>query len=143
MSLVVLDASVAAKWFLPAEFEPLSREAAQLFRRFSEGELKFVVPDLFWAEFGNILWKYTRIGRCDSAVASQAVTSLLSCKIGALPTAELLEMAVAIARSFERTVYDSLYIATAIQTKTELITADERLVNALSLHFPVRWLGAL
>jgi predicted nucleic acid-binding protein len=31
----------------------------------------------------------------------------------------------------------------AIQSKTELITADERLANALAAHLPVKWLGAL
>jgi predicted nucleic acid-binding protein len=30
----------------------------------------------------------------------------------------------------------------AIQRKTELITADERLANALAAHLPVKWLGA-
>jgi predicted nucleic acid-binding protein len=30
-----------------------------------------------------------------------------------------------------------------VQSKCDLITADERLANALAARFPVKWLGAL
>lgn len=32
-------------------------EAIQVLDRFSLGELEVLVPDLFWPELGNILWK--------------------------------------------------------------------------------------
>jgi predicted nucleic acid-binding protein len=54
----------------------------------------------------------------------------------------LLPEAVEIALSHDRSVYDCLYIALAIQFKTEMITADERLANAVAAHLPVKWLGA-
>ena len=50
---------------------------------------------------------------------------------------QALQIAVVCDRSF----YDSLYVALALSTGTELITADERLVSALGSRFPVRWLG--
>ena len=46
MSLLVLDASVAAKWFLPRVGEPLADEALALLRRYAEGEIELIVPDL-------------------------------------------------------------------------------------------------
>jgi predicted nucleic acid-binding protein len=55
----------------------------------------------------------------------------------------LLEQALQIAMACDRSFYDSLYVAVAVSAKAELITADERLVNALGSRFPVRWLGAL
>jgi predicted nucleic acid-binding protein len=42
----------------------------------------------------------------------------------------------------ERSAYGCLYAALAIQFKTEMITADERLATALTAHLPVKWLGA-
>jgi predicted nucleic acid-binding protein len=36
-----------------------------------------------------------------------------------------------------------MYIAAAIEKSVDLVTADEKLVNATGSRFPVRWLGAL
>lgn len=46
MNVIVVDASVAAKWFLPAKGETLTDEALHLLRRYVSGEVRFVVPDL-------------------------------------------------------------------------------------------------
>ena len=54
----------------------------------------------------------------------------------------LLPEAFKIATDFDEPFYDSIYVAMAAATGKELITADERLVNALGSRFPVRWLGA-
>jgi predicted nucleic acid-binding protein len=59
-----------------------------------------------------------------------------------VPGEELLPDALEIAFAYDRSVYDSLYVALAIQFKTEMITADERLANALASRLPVKWLGA-
>jgi hypothetical protein len=37
VSTCVVDASVAAKWFLPAKQEPLANEALQLFKDYATG----------------------------------------------------------------------------------------------------------
>ena len=63
MTRCVLDASVAAKWFLPASGETLTEEALRLLEGYVKGDTRFLVPDLFWPEFGNILWKAVRLGR--------------------------------------------------------------------------------
>ena len=74
-----------------------------------------------------------------------AVASLQMYRFAAVeivPASGLLLPAWSIAVANERSFYDSLYVALAVTAKTELITADERLVNALGSRFPVRWLGA-
>ena len=48
-----------------------------------------------------------------------------------------------IALAFQRSVYDSVYIALAVTLNTYLVTADERLANAVAAKLPVKWLGAL
>ncbi len=143
MSLFVVDASVAAKWCLPAKDEPLADAAGLLLLRYAKGEIRFVVPDLFWAELGNLLWKAVRLGRCDKAAAETALTGLQDRKLPTVSSLDLLDLAFAIATAFDRTVYDSLYLALAVESKAQLITADERLANALAAQLPVKYLGAL
>jgi predicted nucleic acid-binding protein len=48
-----------------------------------------------------------------------------------------------IAFAYDLSVYDSLYVALAVQAKTEFVTADERLADALAARLPVKWLGAI
>jgi len=139
----VLDASVAAKWVLPAGDEPLRAESVGLLEAFTAGELGLSVPDLFWPEVGNILWKSARIGRISEATVWDAIDWLLDLKIPTSPTAPLLSDAARIAVTFDRTVYDSIYVALAIASNRPLITADERLVNAVGAQLPVRWLGSM
>lgn len=143
MSIMVVDASVAAKWFLPKQGEPLTDEALELFRRHVSGEILFIVPDLFWAELANIFWKAVRLGRCSKAFSETALASLQQLKLTTVPSLILLQSAFGIATAFNRTVYDSLYVALASLLKIHLVTADERLANALAATSHVKWLGSI
>ena len=67
MNTLVVDASVAAKWFLPASGETLTDEALEVLSHYAAGDLRFLVPDLFWAELGNIFRKAARQGRWSQA----------------------------------------------------------------------------
>ena len=143
MSRYVLDASVAAKWFLSGAQENLKSEALAVLKEYTVGQLHLVVPDLFWPEIGNILWKASRIGRISKESAMQAIDVLREQSIPTYPSFPLFHSAFIIATSFDRTVYDSVYIALAVETNATFLTADERLVNALAARFPIRWLGSL
>ncbi len=142
MKTYVLDASVAAKWFLRVR-EPLAEQAVGLLRRHVKAEVDFVVPDLFFAEFANIFWKAQRLGRCDAELASAAVHEVVNKGFPTYASAALVEPALQIARAFERTEYDSLYVALAVQTNSDFLTADEKLASAAAGQLPVVWLGYL
>jgi len=143
LSLLVLDASVAAKWFLPRAEEPLAEEALALLRQYAGGEIELTVPDLFWAELGNILWKAVRTRRIPEKAATQALRDMLRYGLPTIGGILLAEDALTIALSTGRTVYDAMYLALAVQRESIFVTADERLVNALATHWPVKWLGVI
>ncbi len=143
MTRFVIDASVAAKWFLPPSGEPLAEEALRLLGGYGEGRFQFAVPDLFWAECANILWKAVRQGRWTCSAAEEAIAALQDRRLPTTSSRDILEDAFSIAATFDRTVYDSLYVALAVRVKADLVTADMRLANALAAHLPVRWLGAV
>ena len=143
MSVVVVDVSVAAKWFVPGNGEKLADQAFALLNHYDRGEVRFIVPDLFWAEFANVMWKAVRLRRLSKASADVTLASLMQRGFPTIPSLKLLDSAFQIATAYDRTVYDSLYVALAVYSKAQLITADERLANSLAAHFPVKWLGAI
>jgi predicted nucleic acid-binding protein len=139
----VLDASVAAKLLVPESGEPLADRADDLYLRYTRGDLRFIVPDLFWAEILNVLWKTVRLGRWPQAAAMLALAQVQQWDFPTLRHQDVLHDALAIALSYDRTAYDSIYLAIARMTNSPLLTADERLANAVAAHLPVRWLGSI
>ena len=142
MNLVVPDASVAAKWLVWAG-EPLEVEALNLLELRNQGQLEFVVPDLFWPEIGSILCKAVQRSRCTEEVAEHSIQELRSYDLPTAPSEPLMESAFALARRYNRSFYDSIYIALAISRQATLVTADEKLANATAAYLPIKWLGAL
>lgn len=139
----ILDASVAAKWFLPHTGEPLHEEALKILEAYAFGRIGLSVPDLFWPELGNVLWKAVRLGRMTRESARQALESLLSKPIPTSPSLPLIADAFAIAATFRCTIYDGTYVALAVSTGAPLLTADQQLATALQGGVPVRWLGSV
>jgi predicted nucleic acid-binding protein len=140
---VVVDASVAVKWCLPSLREELVAQAEELLASSRREEVQFLVPDLFWVELANALWKAVRRNEISSNNAASAISFVRDLDIATVPSIDIVPQALDLAISHGRTVYDSLYVALAMQSKSDLITADERLANALAARFPVKWLGAL
>jgi predicted nucleic acid-binding protein len=141
LNTFVADASVAAKWLLPGPEEPFADEARRLLMYWTEGLYQLVVPDIFWTESANILWKATRRGRCTRHVGEAALVTLRQYKIPTVSSLTLLDSALQIAVNHGRTVYDSLYVSLAVQLDAQLITADEKLVNALPAYYRVKLLA--
>ncbi len=137
MSRLVVDASVAGKWFLPEEHS----DAAM---RLLSSPRALLAPDLILAEFANLLWKRHRVGQLEGEDAVRMVEQLIRVPIEIVPSSILLPAAMRLAMAHDRTVYDCLYLALAIERDYPLVTGDRRLVNALAggpLAGRVRWIG--
>ena len=141
MKTFVVDASVGAKWASPEMVEPLADRADRFLRAYVEGTVQVLVPDLFWIEIGNFLWKAAKRGEITAVLAQRGLEAMRNRDFPTVPSRAVLPEALKIAVDFRRTVYDSTYVALAVATGNELLTADERMVNALGSRFPVRWLG--
>ena len=142
MTTLVLDASVAVKWAVPSAQEPLTEQALRLFQRHLSGEIEFVVPDIFWAEVGNVLWKGIRQLRWRRDKAEAVAADICNQDFQTVPSRILMPEALDIALAYNRNIFDCLYAALALASRADLITADERLANALAARLPVKWLGA-
>jgi predicted nucleic acid-binding protein len=125
----VVDASVGIKLFL---IEEHSEQADRLFERLAGYRpARFYVPDLFFVEYANILWKYVRRFGYPPDNARQDVADLRALALTTVSTADLLEPALELAMTYDITAYDASYAALAAQLDLPLITADAPLALKL------------
>lgn len=139
----VVDASVVIKWLPPFRAEALAPEALILLEQWGRRSIDLVAPDLLWTEVANAHCRAVRQKRVTEDNAKISLAALHGHAIPTVPSEPLIDQALEIALLYGRTAYDSLYVALASMLKAELITADEKLVNALASDFPVKWLGAI
>ena len=115
--ILVIDASVACKWFFN---EPLSAEARQL----AASDATFVAPDMILAECANAAWRRVRDGTVTPAHARAFLDSLPLWFEALSPAAELHKAAFAMAHELGHPVYDCLYLALAEREQALVVTAD-------------------
>jgi predicted nucleic acid-binding protein len=132
MDYAVVDSSVAIKWLV---IEPYSNEARRLLSEYQSGSLALLAPDLIYAEIGNIVWKKHRFQGLAAVDAQLIIDAFRTLSFTTTPSSALLEDAFRLALAHQRTIYDSMYLALSIREKCQLVTADERLVNALGSVF--------
>jgi len=126
----VVDASVGIKLFL---LEELADHAHTLFSRLTGvPPSRLFVPDLFFVECTNILWKYSRRYNYPLDNAQQNIADLISLPLHVVSTAELVQDALSLAGRYEITAYDAVYVALGHRLGLPFITADEKLVRKLS-----------
>ena len=125
MSLYVVDASVAAKWF----FSEVHHQAA---RRIVDDRNDLHVPDFFLIEMDNALCKRIRRGDITAAEAGRIRGALRRSSVRLHPFGPLLDSAYAIAAGSGRGVYDCLYVALAALVGGPVVTADRRLYDGLA-----------
>ncbi len=133
MDKVVVDSSVAIKWFVA---QPNSDKANQILDAFDANELALLAPELIYTEVGNIAWKMYMFEGLASKEAQKIVDSFRLIKIELTSTVELLDDAFRLAVTHRRTVYDAMYLALSKREGCTFVTADKKLVNAVGAKFP-------
>jgi predicted nucleic acid-binding protein len=133
MDYVVVDSSVAIKWLV---VEPYSAEAHRILDGYRTGALTLLAPDLINAEMGNIVWKKHLFQGMGAADAQMIIDVFRTLPLTLTPTATLLEDAYRLAVTHQRSVYDAMYLALSLREKCRLVTANEKLVNAIGKVFP-------
>jgi predicted nucleic acid-binding protein len=126
MSLIV-DASVAVKWFV-------AEEGSEHARVLLADEDDLIAPELIAIEVGNAMWKKVRKGlmtEAQVAAAGRRLPSLFS-RLGSL--LELTPRASSLAMTLDHPIYDCLYLALAEREQLAIVTADDRML-ALAKRF--------
>lgn len=116
---VVVDASVAIKWFIQ---EPLRNKARHLIQ---SGEL-LSAPDFLFVELANVVWKLALRRDLERRQAEAIISSVGNMFLFTLSSGALRERALEIALTLRHPVYDCFYLACAESLEAELVTADSR-----------------
>ena len=126
-TLLILDASVAVKWFT---MEPLRDKALIIRDKYVNGELDLEAPSLLYYEVANALRYNPRFGIEEVRSAVRALEDLAITIYDF--KGELASRAVELAYRFGITVYDAAYVALAAMRNATLYTADKEVVMKAS-----------
>ena len=122
MSVLVVDASVAVKWFFRSRDDEADVGAAiELLRAVSADRLTLVQPPHFIAEVAAVL------AREAPHQAAAALRDLLAVEMTLADDPAIYGRSIALAARFDHHVFDTLYHAVALETEgATLVTADRR-----------------
>lgn len=120
MSLVI-DASVAVKWFVP---EP-GHDSARALLDLNDA---LIAPDWLLAEVANVFWKQQRRGQINLSLSQEAL-HILPGLLDLRPTVALVNEALKIAHSIDHPVYDCIYLALTREQGATLVTDDKGLIR--------------
>ncbi|HUI40448.1 MAG TPA: type II toxin-antitoxin system VapC family toxin [Terriglobia bacterium] len=120
---LVADASVVAKWLFR---EPDFAIARRVLERWTVGSLNLRAPEILAAEAAACIWKRVIREGLPESQALELYTRFWEYAPTLDPIADLVEPALALAIRHRHPIYDCLYVALAVKTGSELLTADER-----------------
>ena len=129
----VADSCVVAKWLL---IEPDTAEANRFFADIKSGGGRIVVLDLALIEVAQAIWKRVHRGLPTADEGERLTDALLVLPVAIEPSGPRLRRAAEIARVYDRSVYDALFVALAEDLGLPGVTADEPLQRAVASDFP-------
>jgi predicted nucleic acid-binding protein len=130
---VIVDASVAAKWLFK---ENDAEKARAILEEAQAGRFSLLAPELLLAEVASSLWKRVRREGLQPADVRAHYSRFVEFCPALVRISSLTEPALSLALAHGHSVYDCLYVALALETRCDLVTADEWLHYALGSSFP-------
>lgn len=125
MSTYVVDASVAAKWFLDEEYDA---QAVSLLS--SQNTLH--APDFILLELDHVICKKIRRNEMTEEEGVAIREAMEVFPVLRHPFNSLRDRAFKMACSRRRGIYDSLYLCLAVVLGGKLVTADRRFFDAMA-----------
>ena len=132
MERMVIDASVGAKWIFEEES---SAEALSLIEQAWNGQLKLLVPELFYVEVANICWQRMQRKMSSYDYVSKMIDELARLPLEQYSDSELFDVAFDNATQFKISAYDAIYVSLAEIYVVPLVTADDMLIKTCKGRF--------
>ena len=133
MSEIVIDASVMVSILFADEESKYSRSVLECMMQGSE----VIVPEIFHAEVLNVILVSERRGRINSDDIHQMLKFLSDLEVVTMSYTNKIEI-LRLARKYNLTSYDAIYLGLAINKKIHIATLDKRLMEA-SIAEKIYW----
>src|SRR3989304_1264980 len=141
MKRIVIDASVALKWYLPDEED--EDGGLHLLEDHASARGSPRPPALLEVEVANALVIAKRRGRVGDDDARKAMDGFRDLGIGLYPLSPLFSKVLILCERCHVSAYDAAYVALADDLKIHLVTADRRLFGSTRKLRFVEWIGGV
>ncbi len=140
MKRVVIDASVVLKWYLADE--ELGPKALDLLDKYVSGDLDFLAPSLLPYEVVNGLMIAQKRGRIAEKRILEAIEGFMALGINLKDPSLFYPRVLKFSTAYNRSAYDSSYLALAEEESAVFVTADKNLLSYVKEDLSwVKWLG--
>ena len=124
----VVDTSALIRLFVPDG--PMPDGFDDFLRGVERGTNSAIAPELLVAEAANVVNKKRISGEFRENESAQLLADILSVPIRLFPHRPILLRAFDLAREYQLTVYDTLYLALAEDHGAVIFTVDRKLLKA-------------
>jgi predicted nucleic acid-binding protein len=140
MMELVIDASVALKWYLTDE--EWGQAAFSLLEHHVTGRIALHGPTILTYEVLNALLVAERMGRIAQETTEKAFEGFIELEIELSDPFVDYPDIISLARSFHRSIYDASYMSLARNRHIDFVTGDKRLHHAVRDRLGwVKWIG--
>lgn len=138
---VVVDASVAAKWYL--NDEEAADKALLLVRRFMQGHTEIRAPDQIRYEVPAAIARASMGSspRVELEIGRQGIEAFLSRGISTINSDDLIISAYSLLHQYGCSFYYPLYLALSQRISVALLTADQRFYRTVQRYPSIVWIG--
>lgn len=95
---------------------------------------RIIVPDSMYAELGNAVWQWVQFRQVPLDVGLEVLQDAESLVDLTISSSYIRDLALELAVEVNHSFYDTLFVAAAIQSNTQVITFDRK----LAAKFPNR-----
>ncbi|BAY16257.1 tRNA(fMet)-specific endonuclease VapC [Anabaenopsis circularis NIES-21] len=88
---------------------------------------KIVVPDSLFAELGNVIWQWIQFRQLPLQLGLDTLQDAEALVDVMIPSSQIRDAALRLAVEASHSFYDTLFVATAIQSDTQVLTYDQKL----------------
>lgn len=133
MNSVVVDASVALKWFLKNEKD--RDKARLLLRQFADGKIKFIMPTLWLYEIANAFKSTISQKMISKVTAKRYLKQVKDLDIVSVDFESIVDAAFNLSTKLDISIYDAAYVALSKSQNLPFYSADQKLLDKIPESF--------